>query len=122
MTQTELKIMEVLWAKGEPVSMGELLAAFNSRTGRDWKKQTMNTFLVRMQQKALVDYIDGERYRKYIPLIGQDVYAAESSRKLLEGSYGGSISRMVAALCGSEKPSAEEIRKLRRKLDEWEMQ
>ena len=108
MTQTELKIMEVLWAKGEPLLMGELLAAFNARTGKDWKKQTMNTFLVRMQQKSLVGFIDGKRYRKYIPLIGQDVYAAESSRKLLEGSYGGSISRMVAALCGSEKPSAEE--------------
>lgn len=122
MTQMELKILEVLWAKDEPLSMGELLLAFNAKTGKNWKKQTMNTFLVRMQQKALVGFRDGERYRLYFPLIGQDVYAAESSKKLLHGSYGGSITRMVVALCGNGKPNPEEIKKLRQKLDEWEKQ
>lgn len=34
MTQTELEIMEALWAKGEPLFLGELLEYFNFRTGK----------------------------------------------------------------------------------------
>ena len=64
MTQTELEIMEALWAKGEPLFLGELLEYFNARTGKDWKKQTMNTFLFRMQQKSLVEAVGGGRYRR----------------------------------------------------------
>lgn len=51
MTEAELEIMETLWAKGEPIYLGELLEVFNARTNKDWKKQTLNTFLVKMQQK-----------------------------------------------------------------------
>ena len=54
MTETELEIMETLWAKGEPVFLGELLDDFNVRTQKNWKKQTMNTFLIKMQQENLV--------------------------------------------------------------------
>lgn len=44
MTEAELEIMETLWAKGEPIYLGELLEVFNARTNKDWKKQTLNTF------------------------------------------------------------------------------
>ena len=64
MTEAELEIMETLWAKGEPIYLGELLEVFNARTNKDWKKQTLNTFLVKMQQKNLVQAVEGARFKK----------------------------------------------------------
>ena len=122
MTETELEIMEALWAKGEPLFLGELLEYFNFRTGKDWKKQTMNTCLFRMQQKSLVEAVGGGRYKRYVPLITREKYTADASRAFLDRNYGGSFARMFAALSGGEQIDKEEIRELRRKLEEWEKQ
>ena len=112
MTETELEIMEALWAKGEPLFLGELLEYFNFR----------NTFLFRMQQKSLVEAVGGGRYKRYVPLITREKYTADASRAFLDRNYGGSFARMFAALSGGEQIDKEEIRELRRKLEEWEKQ
>lgn len=120
MTEAELEIMETLWAKGEPVYLGELLEIFNARTKKDWKKQTMNTFLFKMQQKNLVEAIDGERFKKYVPAMARENYLEKASRTFLDRNYGGSFAKMLTTLSGGGKPDEKEIEALRQILKEWE--
>lgn len=56
------------------------------------------------------------------PLITREEYTADASRAFLDRNYGGSFARMFAALSGGEQIDKEEIRELRRKLEEWEKQ
>lgn len=122
MTEAELEIMETLWAKGEPVFLGELLELVNEKTKRDWKKQTINTFLFKMQQKNLVGAEEGARFKKYFPVITREAYLKEASRIFLDRNYGGSFARMLTTLNGGAKPGEEEIEALRQVLEEWEKQ
>lgn len=49
LSDSKPEVMKVLWKKDEPMSFGELLDYFNVHTEKNWKKQTLNTFLFRMQ-------------------------------------------------------------------------
>ena len=122
MTETELEIMETLWAKGEPIFLGELLEIFNARTDKDWKKQTMNTFLFKMQQKHLVEAVEGARFRQYQPAITREDYLEETSKAFLDRNYGGSFARMLTTLNGGAKPDEKEIEALRQILKGWEQE
>ncbi len=120
MTEAELEIMETLWAKGEPIYLGELLEVFNARTNKDWKKQTLNTFLVKMQQKNLVQAVEGARFKKYRPAVVREAYLEEASKAFLDRNYGGSFAKMLMTLNGGAKPDEKEIEALRQVLKEWE--
>ena len=120
MTEAELEIMETLWAKGEPIYLGELLEVFNARTNKDWKKQTLNTFLVKMQQKNLVQAVEGARFKKYRPAVVREAYLEEASKAFLDRNYGGSFAKTLMTLNGGAKPDEKEIEALRQVLKEWE--
>ena len=49
LSDTEQEIMEVLWEKGDSIKTRQLLELFNER-GKDWKRQTLNTFLSRLEE------------------------------------------------------------------------
>lgn len=120
MTDGELEIMEALWERKEPMFLGEILDCVNTRTQKDWKKQTINTFLFRMQQKKLIRAIGGGRYKKYEPLITKEDYLVDASRNFLNKNCEGSIAKMLTALNGGEKLTKKDIGELKKMLEAWE--
>lgn len=119
LSDSELEVMEVLWKKEEPMSFGELLNYFDSYTEKSWKKQTLNTFLFRMQQKNLVQIITEGKHKLYIPAMTKEEYLLKESKAFLNKNYQGSIVKMVAAFNGSEKLEKDEIARLKQLLEEW---
>lgn len=118
-SEGELEIMEVLWEAGEPMSFGNLLKGFNDRTGRDWKKQTMGTFLTRMQQKNLVEASGGTR-KKYSPCVSREEHVRDASESFLDRYYEGSFVKLFASLNGGERLNTKEVEELRQMLEDWE--
>lgn len=120
LSDSELEVMEVLWENSEPISFGELLDYFNNHTEKSWKKQTLNTFLFRMQQKNLLQNISDDRYKKYIPAMTKEEYRMAESKAFLDKNYQGSIVKMLTAFNGGEKLEKKEIDELKQLLGEWE--
>ena len=120
LSDSELEVMEVLWKKGEPMSFGELLDYFDTHTEKNWKKQTLNTFLFRMQQKDLLQIITEGRYKQYTPAMSKEEYLMEESKAFLNKNYQGSLAKMLAAFNGGESLGKDEIAELKQLLEEWE--
>ena len=120
LSDSELEVMKVLWEKGEPMSFGELLDYFNVHTKKEWKKQTLNTFLFRMQQKNLLQITTEGRYKQYIPAMTREEYLLAESKAFLNKNYQGSIVKMFAAFNGGEVLGKDEISQLKLLLEEWE--
>lgn len=120
LSDSELEVMEVLWKKGEPMSFGELLDYFDTHTEKNWKKQTLNTFLFRMQQKDLLQIITDGRYKQYTPAMSKEEYLMEESKAFLNKNYQGSLAKMLAAFNGGEALGKDEIAELKQLLEEWE--
>ena len=51
---TEHEIMEFFWDAQKEYDFKELMQHFNEEVGKEWKKQTLNTFLSRLLDKGLL--------------------------------------------------------------------
>lgn len=117
LTAVELELMEMFWNAGEPMSFRQIMEYLTTELQKDWKKQTLNTYLSNMQKTGLLKAERGKGYyQSYSAAYTKEEYVQQWTRKLVEDSYGNSISNFVAAFTGGESISEEEAERLRKLL------
>ena len=117
LTDAEWSVMEALWA-GESSSLGELARALYPEHG--WSKNTVHTYLTRMEAKGLVN-IDRSSSAPYSAAVAREDCARQERDELLRKVYGGAAGDLIAALLKETHISADEVARLRRMLDEMEV-
>ena len=118
LTKSEEEIMELLWETDRKMSSKEILDHFNEHCGKDWKKQTLNTFLAKLLQAGFIDRISKDRKYLYVPLITRMEYKQKGAERFIRDSYSGSFMKFVSALSGAEMISKEEAQEIRKLLEE----
>ncbi len=118
LTKSEEEIMELLWETDRKMSSKEILDHFNEHCGKDWKKQTLNTFLAKLLQAGFIDMISKDRKYLYVPLITRMEYKQKGAERFIRDSYSGSFMKFVSALSGGEMISKEEAEEIRKLLEE----
>ncbi len=118
LSEREWTVLNVLWAK-DGATLGELVDDLQPSTG--WSRNTVLTYLTRMEGKALVT-IDKSRYpHVYRAALDRDACQTMERRSFLSRVYQGSAGELVAAFLREETLSAEERERLRKLLDEMEV-
>lgn len=114
-TKAEREVMEVLWEASEPVRTKTLLEKMKEK-GRDWKRQTLNTLLFRLEEKGIVN-----RRRAYVEgALSEEELLQKQTQEILDDFYGGKLEKFCAALVGSGKAVKEEdVDKLYALIDGW---
>ncbi|MEJ5967557.1 BlaI/MecI/CopY family transcriptional regulator [Flavonifractor porci] len=110
-TEAELEVMEVLWAAGEPVTLGRIREVLADRNG-----ETVKTLLRRLCAKGAAAQEKRQVYY-YRPLVSRAELGCYRTRKLIDKLYAGSARQMVAALVEHDQLSGEDIAELRALLD-----
>ena len=54
LSETEAELMQVIWECDHPVTSSELLRIFAEEKGKQWKGQTISTFLSRLVDKGVL--------------------------------------------------------------------
>lgn len=118
LTDAEWVVLQVLWAEG-PCTLGEAVSAL--KPTRHWRRNTVHTYLTRMEAKGLVS-IDrtGEPHR-YSPAVERESCARQARSNLLETVYGGAAGDLIAAFLKETQITPEERDRLRKLLDEMEV-
>ena len=107
LSETECEIMEVLWEKKEFIKTHALLDLFNER-GKNWKRQTLNTFLIRLEEMDLIT-----RDRSVVKASGTRAeYQKLQSREILDELYDGNMGTFCMALTGKEHISETDKKEL----------
>lgn len=117
MSQSEWAVMDVLWS-GERFSLGEVAERLRPRTG--WSRNTVFTYLSRMEKKDLVA-IDRGHTRPYAAAVGREDCARAERDELLGKVYGGAAGDLVAAFLRESAITAQERERLRALLDGMEV-
>jgi predicted transcriptional regulator len=117
-SETELEIMEYLWKQKEPIQTVDLLAFFNQEREKNWKLQTLSTFISRLVDKGLIKSEVRGRGTVHQPAITFEEYNRLKAQNILEALYEGSIKNFFVALYGDKKLSKEEISELKQWLSE----
>ena len=92
MSDAESEVMEKLWEQTESIKQSTLLALF-TEDGKAWKRQTLNTFLERLEKKGLV-----ERENRMVKAVyNKEEYHLMQMKESIDSMYGGKLSNFVAA-------------------------
>ena len=105
---SELKVMEILWNKGEMKAkdLASVLAVTN-----DWKKSTSYTVIKKCVDKGIIQRKDWEF--TCVPLITREEVQEYGTKELLNKYYKGSVVDLVTHLLGHGYTSKEDISSLR---------
>lgn len=110
MSDAEREVMEKLWDQEPGIKQSQLLALFEE-DGKEWKRQTLNTFLSRLEEKGLVK----RENRMVEPVYSREQYNYMQMKEAINHMYGGKISNFVAAFTkenGIDQKEAEALIKI----------
>ena len=116
-TDAELAILRVLWDRG-PSTVREVHEAL-----RDRQESGYTTVLKLMQimtEKGLVDRDASQRAHVYTSRLGEHRTQHQLLRDLVDRAFAGSPAKLVMQALSSGKASAEEMKAIRRLLDQME--
>ena len=110
--------MEALWQTGG-AELGVLVELLYADTG--WNRNTVLTYLTRMESKGLVRIDKAAAPHRYCPVPEREECCAQERKSFLQRVYRGSAGDLITAFLKEEPLSAWEREKLRRLLDEMEV-
>ena len=116
-SQAEWQVMKLLWAES-PSTANRIVDELSVKS--TWKPKTVRTLLNRLVKKKAAGYKKKGREYHYYPLVTQQEYVRAESHSFLDRVYDGTLTPMLAAFVDSDELSPEDIKELKRILDEKE--
>ncbi|WP_286234954.1 BlaI/MecI/CopY family transcriptional regulator [Thalassotalea sediminis] len=114
-TEAELQVMQVLWKKN-PLTAKALLMLLET----EWHLKTLNTLLSRLVNKGILSYSKSGREYLYTPMVEQESYAQQQSKRFLHKVFDGQFSPFVAHFAKHESLKEDDIQALKQLIDDWE--
>lgn len=113
LSRTEEQIMEKLWQQTQPIKQTELLAMFNEE-GKDWGRQTLNTLLLRLEERGFVK----REKRRVWAVYDQETFGVQIMEEAADNYFKGKTHRLFAAFA-EKKLSVEEAEDLQKMIAEY---
>jgi len=110
LTEAELRIMRILWERGESL-VSELVAAMPESTPLAYTS-VLTTVRI-LEQKGYVRHRQEGRAFVYRPCIAEHDASRSEIRHMLDRFFGNSPERLLLALLGDEDVSHEELQRLK---------
>lgn len=123
LSDSEKEILEWMWKEDKEYSYRDIAVQFGEDSEKRWKKQTLSTFLTRMERKGVISVrCEGEeRFKKrryFKAALNRQQYERERAKHLLDSYFDGSLNQFMSALNGGEKLGNKEADELRKFLED----
>ena len=114
-TESEEIILNLLWQK-EMLSIMQMVKALENQ--KNWSKQTIISFLRRMEKKGTVSYFVQGRTKYYYAVIKREEVIRKETKGLMDRFFGGKMGAMVSYMVRESEISQDDIQELRNLLQE----
>lgn len=114
-SESEWEVMKLLWNKS-PLTSEEIIYSLSEN--KNWRKQTIKTFIIRLTKKAAIGYEREGRIYKYYPLVNEKECRRYENKSFLQKVYSGSLGILLSNFLEEEDLSTNEIEELERILKE----
>jgi len=115
-SESEWSIMEALW-ESSPQTASELTKAL--RASMNWAENTVRTLLTRLVEKgALKTSENASGTRTFIPAVKREACVRAESQSFLDRIFGGAAKPLLIHFAQNSKLTAEEIKELKKLLDQ----
>ena len=110
LTEAELRLMKLLWERGESV-VGELVAAMPE--GNALAYNSVLTTIRVLEQKGYVRHRQEGRAFVYIPCVAEHEARRSEVRHMMQRFFGNSRERLLLSLLGDDEVTLEELQRLK---------
>ena len=110
LTEAELRLMRILWRRGES-AVNDLVAAMPD--GETLAYNSVLTTIRILEQKGYVEHRQEGRAFIYRPCVAEQEAGRSEVRHILSRFFGNSRERLLLSLLGDEEISPEELQRLR---------
>ena len=118
LSESEKEILNWMWKENKEYSYKEIFQEFGENGNKGWKKQTLSTFLTRMNKKGVIS-IRKEGAKCYYQItLDKQQYEKKKAEHVLNSYFGGSLNQFMVALTGGETLSEEDADELRKFLED----
>ena len=119
LTDPEFEIMKVVWNGGK-VTINEVLEAVNSKNKRKLRRTTIQVQMKRLEDKGwLTHHADGRNFI-YESTRGREEVSREITSDIKKRIFDGSYTNLVKALFHESDITSDEIKRIRKILDDYE--
>ena len=110
LTEAELRLMKILWQRGES-AVNDLVAAMPD--GETLAYNSVLTTIRILEQKGYVEHRQEGRAFVYRPCVQEDEASRSEVRHLMGRFFGNSRERLLLSLLGDDEISADELQRLK---------
>ena len=119
LTDPEFEIMKIVWEKGR-VTINEVLYEVNSRHNRDLKRTTIQVQMKRLEDKGWLIHHEEGRNFLYESTRGREEVSRDITSDIKKRIFDGSYANLVKALFQGSDVTRDEIKRIRKILDDYE--
>ncbi len=84
LTDCEEMVMKTVWDAGEELGLTDITQRVNETYHKEWKSQTVSTFLARLVRKGYLQHYRKGRIFLYQILVEQEDYVGEMAERFVE--------------------------------------
>jgi predicted transcriptional regulator len=110
LTEAELRLMKILWARGES-TVNEIAAALPKKNTLAYNS-VLTTIRI-LEQKGYVQHRKEGRAFYYVPLVAEEEAGSSEVRLVLSRFFGNSREKLMLSLLGDDDVTPEELQRLR---------
>ncbi len=112
LTDSEKVTMKSVWDLGDGARLANIVEVANNKYGKEWKPQTVSTFLAKLVHKGYVEQYRDGRYFYYHILIDKHAYRCNLLREEMEFWDDGDMDIFVKELFDKKTFSKSDREKL----------
>ena len=109
LTAAETIVMKCIWDADHEMSLAEIVKNANEGYGKEWKPQTVSTYLAKLCLKNYIQMKRAGRTITYEILIMEEDYKSEQAREFVAFWNNGSLKQFITAFYKDEPASKDEI-------------
>ena len=117
LTEAELRLMKVLWARGES-TVNEIAAALPQKNALAYNS-VLTTIRI-LEQKGYVQHRKEGRAFYYVPVVAEEEAGSSEIKLVLSRFFGNSREKLMLSLLGDSDVTPEELQRLRDAIQQAE--
>lgn len=108
-SESEWEVMKLLW-NNSPLTSDEIIKDLADKN--NWSKQTIKTFITRLNKKGAIYYEKSGRSYQYYPAVNEEECKKEENKSFLKRVYDGSLKILFANFIEQENLTEKDIEEL----------
>jgi len=117
LTEAELRLMKILWARGES-TVNDIAASLPKKNALAYNS-VLTTIRI-LEQKGYVQHRKEGRAFYYVPLVAEAEAGSSEVRLVLSRFFGNSREKLMLSLLGDGDVTPEELQRLKDAIDQAE--